>query len=220
MDGYDAYLILVLGWVAYVSLHSAMISVTVTDYLQKKLGRGYRFYRLVYNAVAIVTLIPIILYSAKMTGPVLIAWEGPLVIVKWALNLTGIALFAFGIRQYGFLELLGAQQIMAANNGKIKTNEGLVSSGILGMIRHPFYSGALLLFWAQNLNAAGIITNIILTIYIFIGTRLEERKLIREFGKAYVEYRQHVSMFFPWRWLKNKINPQAGGAVARLSAQK
>jgi hypothetical protein len=38
-----------------------------------------------------------------------------------------------------------------------------------------------------------------------VGSFLEERKLVREFGDKYQEYQQAVSMLFPWRWLKAKI---------------
>jgi len=37
-----------------------------------------------------------------------------------------------------------------------------------------------------------------------VGTVLEERKLSVEFSEAYKGYRQKVSMFFPWLWLKSK----------------
>jgi protein-S-isoprenylcysteine O-methyltransferase Ste14 len=38
-----------------------------------------------------------------------------------------------------------------------------------------------------------------------IGTILEERKLVREFGEPYREYQRNVSMFFPYKWLKARI---------------
>jgi protein-S-isoprenylcysteine O-methyltransferase Ste14 len=45
---------------------------------------------------------------------------------------------------------------------------------------------------------AGIIVNIVLTIYIIMGTILEERKLVSEFGDAYVKYQQEVPMLIPF----------------------
>jgi protein-S-isoprenylcysteine O-methyltransferase Ste14 len=43
-----------------------------------------------------------------------------------------------------------------------------------------------------------IIVNTLLTIYIIIGTILEERKLVLEFGEAYVKYQKEVPMLIPF----------------------
>ena len=43
--------------------------------------------------------------------------------------------------------------------------------------------------------------NVVLTVYIFIGTFLEERKLIGEFGDLYRDYKSKVSMLFPFKWV-------------------
>jgi len=135
--------------------------------------------------------------------------------LKWLIQLTGALLFAAALRHYSFLHLLGVRQILdvdrpAAAPGRI------VSTGVLGLIRHPFYSGALLLFWAQDLDGTRLMVNIILTVYVVIGTRLEERKLIREFGNEYIAYQKRVSMFFPWKWLMEQFrrlqNPLPGRA--------
>jgi protein-S-isoprenylcysteine O-methyltransferase Ste14 len=40
--------------------------------------------------------------------------------------------------------------------------------------------------------------NIGLTVYILIGALFEERKLLREFGEAYAEYRRRTPMLIPW----------------------
>ena len=45
----------------------------------------------------------------------------------------------------------------------------------------------------------------ILTVYVVIGTHLEERKLVAEFGDEYREYQQTVSMLFPWKWIKSEL---------------
>jgi len=36
------------------------------------------------------------------------------------------------------------------------------------------------------------------TIYILIGAYFEERKLLREFGEAYADYRSRTPMLIPW----------------------
>lgn len=64
-----------------------------------------------------------------------------------------------------------------------------------------------MIIWARDLDVSAIVTNVILTGYFIVGTLLEERKLSVEFPETYKEYRQKVSMFFPYRWLKAKWKP-------------
>ena len=57
------YLYSVLGWVLWCTLHSGLISITVTEYAKRQLGSGSRFYRLFYNIISLVTLLPLLYYS-------------------------------------------------------------------------------------------------------------------------------------------------------------
>ena len=81
----------------------------------------------------------------------------------------------------------------------------LDTSGVLGMTRHPWYLATMLLIWARQMDVSAIIVNVILTAYLVIGTYLEEKKLVREFGENYRNYQQKVSMLIPYKWLKTKI---------------
>jgi methanethiol S-methyltransferase len=63
----------------------------------------------------------------------------------------------------------------------------------------------MIIVWVENLSVSTILINIIISVYFIVGSFLEERKLLREFGDKYREYQQTVSMLFPWRWLKAKI---------------
>jgi len=47
--------------------------------------------------------------------------------------------------------------------------------------------------------------NLILTSYLIVGTYLEEKKLVREFGENYRNYQKKVSMLIPYTWLKKLI---------------
>jgi protein-S-isoprenylcysteine O-methyltransferase Ste14 len=53
----------------------------------------------------------------------------------------------------------------------------------------------------RDLDFSLIISNVILIGYFIVGSLLEERKLCVEFPGVYEEYRQRVSMLFPYRWL-------------------
>ena len=119
---------------------------------------------------------------------------------------TAVYLFISGGKDYDGLIFLGIRQLRNSAHQKALTSSGdLKISGILGVIRHPWYSGAILLLWSRNLDMNQFIANIILTAYLIIGSYLEEKKLLNEFGEKYRTYQQQVSMLFPYKWLFSKI---------------
>ncbi len=91
----------------------------------------------------------------------------------------------------------------------------LDTSGILEMVRHPWYAGGILIVWTRNLDMAAILTNLVITVYFFIGGFLEERKLRTEFGKEYVDYQQRESMLFPFKWAIQKLRGNGMDATNR-----
>jgi protein-S-isoprenylcysteine O-methyltransferase Ste14 len=78
------------------------------------------------------------------------------------------------------------------------------SSGVLGIVRHPWYLAVFILLWSRDLNVAGFIINMVLSAYLLIGTLLEERKLVLEFGENYKAYQRQVSMLLPLKWLRSR----------------
>jgi protein-S-isoprenylcysteine O-methyltransferase Ste14 len=145
-------------------------------------------------------------YSVSIRGESVFLWEGPLVIIKYLLLAASIFLFIAGGRNYGVSRFLGIHQIKAGHaDHALSEYETFVISGIHRMIRHPWYLGGIVILWVRDLSLSTILNNIVITSYFIIGTILEERKLVREFGDQYREYQKNVSMLFPHKWLKEKI---------------
>jgi len=200
------YTLLALIWLMWCFLHSALISLTVTGYLKHHLGDRFRYYRLVYNGVALVTLIPVFLYAHSVQTEPLFSWEGYWRIGQVLLLAASLFLFLAGGRHYDGLTFLGLRQLRDRSSCAGLTETcALNTRGILGVMRHPWYAGGIMIVWAGDLDVSAIITNLILTGYFIVGTLLEERKLSIEFPEAYKEYQQRVSMFFPYQWLRSKL---------------
>ena len=193
----------VLGWVLWCTLHSALISTTVTDFAKKKLGGGFRFYRLFYNVVSLVTLIPLVYYSHMLREAPVFRWEGSMRIVQVFLVAVSVYLFVAGGRHYSWARFWGIAQVKAGSS--LADSSTFVVSGIHRIIRHPWYLGGILIVWAQDMSVSTILINMVISVYFMIGAVLEERKLVIEFGEKYREYQRTVSMLFPWRWLKARI---------------
>jgi protein-S-isoprenylcysteine O-methyltransferase Ste14 len=204
---YIKCLILAVLVIAWCFLHSAMISIPVTEYLHKRVGPAYRFYRLFFNVVSALTLIPVVLYaSSTRTGP-LFQWDGYLRIIQVLLLGTAALLFFLGARRYDAAQFFGLKQIRERTTHQgISVGGELDTSGVLSLIRHPWYLASILLIWARQLDVSTILVNVILTIYLVVGTYLEEKKLVREFGEKYRDYQKRVSMLLPYKWLKSKIS--------------
>ena len=60
------------------------------------------------------------------------------------------------------------------------------------------YLALIIYLWMQTFRVIDIIVNTILTIYVVIGTLLEEKKLINEFGESYKQYQKRVPMLIPF----------------------
>jgi protein-S-isoprenylcysteine O-methyltransferase Ste14 len=100
---------------------------------------------------------------------------------------------------YDPLSFFGIRQIFSY--GKTKNSNlpvELKKSGLLGIVRHPMYLALLMILWCNVFKMADIVVNTVLTIYIIIGTLLEEKKLVLEFGDTYVKYQSEVPMLIPF----------------------
>ncbi len=200
------YVILSVLVIAWCVLHSAMISVSVTEHLHKRLGFTFRFYRLFFNVVSALTLIPVVLYAYSARTEPIFRWDGYLRIIQVLLLGTAALLFFLGACRYDAARLLGFKQIREGISNKGITDAGeLETSGVLSIVRHPWYLATMLLIWARSLDISAIQVNVILTSYLIVGTYLEEKKLVREFGEKYRAYQKRVSMLIPYKWLKSKL---------------
>jgi methanethiol S-methyltransferase len=200
------YVVLISLWGAWCFLHSFLITPTVTGFVRKRFEKAYRYYRIFYNFIALVTLIPVLVYSFSIKGLPVFRWEGPFRIVQGLLLVSALLLFMGGARRYDLAQFLGIRQAREDSACSILTDDcRLDTGGILGMVRHPWYAGGILIIWARNLDMVAILTSLVITGYFFIGTFLEERKLLAEFGEEYIDYQQRVSMLFPLKWVIQKL---------------
>jgi methanethiol S-methyltransferase len=204
---YRNYFLLAILWIAYCAIHSALISITATNFLKKALRDRFRFFRLFYNLFSFLALLFLILFSYPLAGKEepLFAWEG-LHFVQYGMIALSAILLVAAARHYNLLQFLGIRQILQEKSGAGMSENGeLDTGGVLGLIRHPWYSGAFLLLWAGDITPASLIINLILSAYLVVGTFLEERKLVLEFGDRYRDYQRRVSMFIPLKWVKTRL---------------
>lgn len=193
------YIIIALLWIAYCFIHSYMISIRFTIWVKKILGEYYAFYRLFYVIVSFILLVPVLYYSSGLASDIIVTWNPPWSYIRYALMI--LALFVFlraFIFDYDLLSFLGIRQVISFKAKAVPHSNTITKNGLLGIVRHPMYSAAIVFLWCQTFRMTDIVINVVLTGYFIIGTILEERKLVLEFGDSYREYQKEVPMLVPF----------------------
>ncbi len=109
-----------------------------------------------------------------------------------------IAGFIWGTRALGQFDPFGTLPLKAALGGACPPPVPFVARGPYRYVRHPLYFFMLVLIWSTpRLSTDQLLFNVLWTIWIIIGTRLEERDLIRDFGDTYRKYQLSVPMLLP-----------------------
>jgi len=76
----------------------------------------------------------------------------------------------------------------------------MVVRGPYRWIRHPLYLTTLLMIWScPDLTADRLMFNFLFTGWIIVGTVLEERDLVADYGDDYRNYQRRVPMLIPYR---------------------
>ena len=195
--------LLALGWACWGGLHSLLISPAWMRMVSARFPGLCPWFRLAYNGLAVLTLLPLLHFKDVLAGETLLGWDGLLIPVRFALLGAAIWLFWAGARVYDLRVVGGLAQLRSAcSYAGSPYAEELRTAGILERVRHPWYGGALLLLWTRtgSFDAAELVTSLVLTGYVLIGARLEERKLVHVHGQAYRDYQRSTPMFFPWPW--------------------
>ena len=158
------------------------------------------FYRSAIYAIASGIVLLILLLFWQRTEPLVFTVGGPL---RWGFHaalLASLAVFFWSSRSLGGFDALGIQPVMARVTGAQAHDKLLTIRGAYRWVRHPIYTASLLLIWSQpDLTYDRILFNVSWTGWIIIGSFLEERDLVTNFGPAYKEYQQKVPMLIPWR---------------------
>jgi len=194
------YLLIILLWAGYCALHSFLISIRFTNLMSGLLKKYYSFYRLFYVLISTILLVLLINFTEQSDKTVIITYTPLLNFFRQVLSYGSVLIFFWAfLFNYDPLTFFGIRQIL--NLFKVKKTEQsnkIKRNGVLGIIRHPMYFALIIFFWCGTFKATDIIVNALLTIYIIIGTMLEERKLVLEFGESYTKYQEEVPMLIPF----------------------
>jgi protein-S-isoprenylcysteine O-methyltransferase Ste14 len=71
-----------------------------------------------------------------------------------------------------------------------------VTTGAYGLVRHPMYTGGLMMFLLEpNVTENCAVLRSLVTAYFIWGGLIEENRFLAEFGDEYKEYMKRVPRF-------------------------
>jgi protein-S-isoprenylcysteine O-methyltransferase Ste14 len=185
-------------WICWCIVHSLLNSDGI---IAKAFPRGHPvrpYYRLLYSIGSVITLMLAYWITPLDNHKPLWTWNGPMWALQGACWVVALALGYLSFRLINIWNFFGLTALGIGRSGKESSNE-LLTSGIYGETRNPQFLAGLLLLWARDLTRTGLVINIILSLYLLAGARVEEKRLSKKFGDEYSLYMSRVPRFIPKR---------------------
>jgi protein-S-isoprenylcysteine O-methyltransferase Ste14 len=192
---------------ASAGLYAALHSLLASDEAQAVARRAFgpladRWYRLAYNVLAVGLLVAQERLLARLPSRTVYELPAP-----W-LSLARLAQLSAFVGLGACLRLTDAATFLGLRQAGLLPpfRRPLVEHGPYGRVRHPTYWCMLGILWCVSpMTSARLAVNLVFTLYLGIASFFEERRLVREFGPAYLAYRRRVPRLLPvW-------SPRGGG---------
>ena len=84
--------------------------------------------------------------------------------------------------------------------GETREEPSVIKKGVFGIVRHPIYLGAILLYLGLLVITFSIIATgiwVLIIAFYYFNSKHEEKLLLEKFGKDYNEYKKEVPMLIP-----------------------
>jgi len=185
---------LILAIALWGIFHSLLASTGIKDLFQRAFGNGFmRSYRLFYNLYAAISIVPGLYLMVGLPDRTLYRVSAPYDYLMRVGQGASSFLLCVAVFQTDLLSFIGLRQVFE----EPKTGS-LITSGLYQFVRHPLYTFSLLILWlSPSMSLHSFIVYSGLTFYVLIGIVFEERKLLREFGQQYADYRVVTPMLIP-----------------------
>ena len=152
-----------------------------------------------YTVASAAVLIVLVLFWQR-SATTLINLQG---VARWLMqgaffaSLLGMVWGMLALR--GF-DVFGNRAGVAHISGSRAASTPFAVRGPYQWVRHPLYFFTLVLIWSiPDMTLDRLLFNVLFTGWIVVGTRLEERDLVTEFGEQYRAYQRRVPMLIPYK---------------------
>jgi methanethiol S-methyltransferase len=189
---------ILLSLFLYGLIHSILASLRFKGWVAERFGeRVYqRWYRLFFNLTAAVTIVPPLALVALLPDQPLYSIPFPWLLLTLGIQAAAGLGLLHSVRATGAANFLGIEQ--ALDPLKAQQPHRMTRTGLYRYVRHPLYTCSIVILWLMPLMTVNLLAfNLGATLYMTIGAFFEERKLLREFGLEYEEYRRTTPMLAP-----------------------
>ncbi len=176
--------LLIIAWVAYLAVHSWLATNSVKQGIQGRFHFTSQQYRLLYVIFASVSLLPVVYLIIIPTSESLWQHQGIVKILLDGLSVLALVGFILVARSYNMMSFMGVTSELDKDSFKI--------SWLHRFVRHPWYFFGLIIIWSRDMNTAWLVSCICITAYLIIGSRLEDNKLIEQYGARYQTYKEKI----------------------------
>ena len=186
------YVYLSIGWGLFYLFHSYGASDQWKTLLKAK-GIDLNYWRIAYSLLSIVGFLCILLFMAVMDDQILWPPNKTIRLVSMIAITYGLIIIRLAFKQSSVIDFLSRED-------RYEEDATLHLSGVYASVRHPIYSGTILIFIGMVLfiTKVGPLVSLIATlIYLVIAIPLEERKLIKKHGDTYLTYKRQVPAIIP-----------------------
>ena len=185
-------LIITVSLLLWGLVHSLLASHAVKNRLSD--GIVKRGYRLFYNIFSFLSFLPILYLVASLPDQALYSVPAPISYGMLLGQALALILLIVGVLQTDVLYFIGLRQLLEEDKPA-----KFVTKGLYRLVRHPLYTAGILFLWLSSSMTINTFTMAMgATLYILIGAYFEEKKLVREFGTAYQEYKSRTPMLIPF----------------------
>lgn len=180
------------GGLLFAVIHSGLATQRVKDKFQAR-GMSPQRYRLLYSLLGLLLTAAWLLFVHSLPDRPLYHVDAP-----WRGLLRGVQLLGLGI----FVSSLVPIDVAAFLGLRPESRgaEPFVERGIYRHLRHPMYTGIILMLLAhpdQTVNRLSLYAFV--TAYLIVGARFEERRMLAAHPE-YADYRRRVPAFLPRLW--------------------
>lgn len=192
-------LIIIGIFVSYFVLHSLTASLWLKRLVARHLPALTPYYRLLFNLLATVLALPLVYVAWKYPGEQLWQWHGVGFYLANGLALISLIVLLYSLRIYDMGEFMGLRQARG-HVQQINDMEHFQLSPLHRYVRHPWYFLILVILWTRDMATNQLLIYSLVTLYLYIGSRLEEQKLLVYHGDVYAAYRKRVAGLIPLPW--------------------
>lgn len=214
----------------FAGLHSLLATRAAKGVAAKMLSKRQRnaFYRPFYNAQAVITFGALVLYGSKLPDRELYRASEPLARLMRFGQAASLLYLIYGARQIGFLRFAGVPNLLALLRGQmtvprepegqgpiLNVNGEMKATGPFRASRHPLNFAMVPALWLMprmTVNLAAF--NLLVTVYLIVGSVHEEKRLRATYGQSYIDYQMSgVNFFVPSA--SHSVSPKFNNSLNR-----